>query len=91
MNASEYVSNVESEEKTEQNIEEFKEEEDIKDVSMSFVLSLNIFISLLQKKNIEKIKVVNYLPVSYLARDIAAENSNRVEELQNRNNQTVIY
>ena len=32
VNASEYVSNVESEEKTEQNIEEFKEEEDIKEI-----------------------------------------------------------
>ena len=64
---------------------EHKEEEDIKDVSMSFVLALNIFISLLQKRNIKKIKVVNYLPISYLARDLTAENSERREELLERN------
>ena len=47
-------------------------EEDIKDVSMSSVLSLSIFISLLKQKEINKIKEVLYLPVRYLSREIAA-------------------
>ena len=60
-------------------------EANIKDVSMSFVLCLNIFISLLQQKKIEVIKAVPYLPVCYLAREITASNSNQAEELRERN------
>ena len=61
-------------------------EENIKDVSMSFVFALNIFISLLQRKGIEVIKVIPYLPASYLAREITASESDREEELRERNN-----
>ena len=60
-------------------------EANIKDVSMPFVFALNIFISLLQRKGIEEIKAVPYLPVSYLARDIIATTSSRREELLERN------
>lgn len=60
-------------------------ESNIKDVSMSFVFCLNIFISLLQKKGIEVIKAVPYLPVCYLAREITANNSSHSEELRERN------
>lgn len=59
-----------------------KGEENIKDVSMSFILAINIFMSLLQKEKIRKVKIVPYLPLRYLSRDIASNNN---EELQNRN------
>lgn len=60
-------------------------EANIKDVSMPFIFDLNIFISLLQRKGMEEIKVVSYLPVSYLARDITATTSSRREEQLERN------
>lgn len=63
--------------------------ENISDVSPSFVLSLVIFLTLLQKKNIQNIKVVPYLPVRYLSRKIAAEEINNVEKRESflsRNN-----
>lgn len=67
--------------------DDYKEEDDtnIRDVSMSFVLCLNIFISLLQQKGIEEIKAVPYLPVCYLAREIFASESEKAEELRERN------
>lgn len=58
------------------------DEENIKDVSMSFMLSANIFASLLQKEGIIKTKVVSFLPIRYLSRDNCAINN---EELQKRN------
>lgn len=61
-----------------------KEESNIKDVSMPFVLALNIFISILQKEQIEKIKVVSYLPVTFASREHIAEERNS-EELLERN------
>lgn len=60
-------------------------EENIKDVSMSFVLSLNIFISLLQNKGIKKLKVISYLPLRYESRNITAEKSIDRDNLKNRN------
>lgn len=63
--------------------------ENISDVTPSFVLSLIIFITLLQKKGIQNIKVVPYLPVRYLSRKIAAEeitNAEKRESFLNRNN-----
>ena len=60
-------------------------EANIKDVSMSFIFSLNIFISLLQRKGIDLIKAVPYLPVSYNARDLTAIELDK-EELRERNN-----
>jgi len=59
--------------------------ENISDVTPSFVLSLNIFMSLLQKEHIEEIKAVPYLPIRYLSRSIAANIQNS-EELEARNN-----
>lgn len=59
--------------------------ENIKDVSMPFVFSLNVFISILQAEHIETIKVVPYLPLRYLSRELMAEESLKKEELQNRN------
>ena len=63
-------------------------EGNITDVTPSFVLSLNIFISLLQKEGIHKIKAVPYLPVRYLSREIAAsyvKDEDRRFELKKRN------
>ena len=61
------------------------EEENIKDVSMSFVLALNIFISILQNKGIKKLKIIPYLPLRYNSRNQAAKESDNKEELQIRN------
>ena len=55
-------------------------EGNISDVTHSFVLSLSIFISLLQEKDIKNIKVVSYLPLRYLSRDSAAEKRKDQEE-----------
>ena len=60
-------------------------EENIRDVSMSFVFSLNVFLSLLQSANISKIKVVPYLPLRYHSREMVARNSSLREELEKRN------
>lgn len=63
-------------------------QENVTDVTQSFVLSLSIFISLLQKEGITKIKVVPYLPVRYVGRQIAASNVSDPElqqELYDRN------
>lgn len=61
-------------------------EENISDISPSFIFSLNIFLSLLQNKNIQKIKVVTYLPLRYNSRFISANQfSLRKKELLNRN------
>lgn len=63
--------------------------ENITDVTPSFLLSLIVFLSLLQKKDIHNIKVVPYLPVRYLSRDIAATNTTDLEKREsfyNRNN-----
>lgn len=57
-------------------------QENVTDVTQSFVLSLAIFVTLLQKEGISKIKVVPYLPVRYLGRQIAASNINDVEKQQ---------
>lgn len=53
-------------------------EANLKDVSMSFVFTLNIFISLLQVKGVTRIKAVTYLPVPYLSRELAANEMNDV-------------
>lgn len=63
--------------------------ENITDVTHAFVLATTIFMSMLQKENISKIKVVPYLPLRYLSRQIAANNikdEKRKKELENRNN-----
>lgn len=64
--------------------------ENISDVTPSFVLSTVIFLTLLQSKGIENIKVVPYLPLRYLSRDIMAREVNdeniRKQRIE-RNNQ----
>lgn len=63
-------------------------QENVTDVTQSFVLSLSIFVTLLQKEGISKIKVVPYLPVRYVGRQIAASNVSdllRRQELEDRN------
>ena len=63
-------------------------QENVTDVTQSFVLSLSVFVTLLQKEGIGKIKVVPYLPVRYVGRHIAASNVTdevRREELNERN------
>ena len=47
--------------------------ENITDVTHAFVLAATIFISLLQKEQINNIKIVPYLPIRYLSREISAE------------------
>ena len=64
-------------------------EDNISDVTHSFVLSLSIFISLLERENIKKIKAVPYLPVRYASRYLAGinqEDDTKREKLLNRNN-----
>ena len=48
-------------------------EGNITDVTPSFVLSLNIFMALLQRENITKVRGVPYLPLRYLSRDLTAD------------------
>lgn len=62
--------------------------ENITDVTLSFVLTLSIFINLLQSKGINKIIGVPYLPLRYLSREIAKDNLDNEEKrqlLQQRN------
>ena len=47
--------------------------ENITDVTHAFVLAATIFISLLQKEQIYNIKIVPYLPIRYLSREIVAQ------------------
>jgi len=62
-------------------------EGNITDITHSFLLSLNVFMSLLRKNKIEKIKVVPYLPLRYASRNQMAnsQTGERREELLKRN------
>ncbi len=63
--------------------------ENISDVTHSFVLVGSVFVGLLQKEGVSKIKLVPYLPVRYLGRDLAAMNIKDVslrQERTDRNN-----
>lgn len=61
---------------------------DVKDVSVSSVLSLSLFLNLLSTKEIHHVKGILYLPVRYLSRDImASSNTKRRDELLERNDQ----
>ena len=62
--------------------------ENISDVSPSFVMALVIFLSLLKKQGITRVKGVPYLPVRYLSRNIAANSindANKMNKLKERN------
>ncbi len=55
-------------------------------VSPSSVVSMSLFLGLLERAGIRKIKVVDYLPVRYNSRDIRAQELPKfTEELQERN------
>ena len=56
--------------------------ENISDISPSFVLSLTIMMSLLQKEGITEVICVPYLKVKYLSRLLVSNNANT--DLQNR-------
>lgn len=67
--------------------------ENITDVSVSSILSLYIFVLLLNRKGIFTIKGVPYLPIRYNSRDIVADNIDddiKKETLKNRND-TIQY
>ena len=69
-------------------LNEFVTDDDIKDVSMSSILSLSIFISLLKQKNISNMNIILYLPLRYYSRELAAsqiENEARRKSLWERN------
>ena len=71
-----------------ENGKEKEYQENVTDVTQSFVLALSVFVTLLQKEGISKIKVVPYLPVRYLGRHISALNVTdmlRQQELFDRN------
>lgn len=71
------------------NLSTYYPEGNITDVTPSFILSLNIFITLLQNKNITKIKAVPYLPIRYISRELAAESTKEEDKkktLLERNN-----
>lgn len=62
--------------------------ENISDVSPSALISLTVFLSLLEKENITKIKVIPYLPVRYLSRELIIDettNENKQKLLEERN------
>ncbi|MDD4705948.1 MAG: hypothetical protein PHS24_01870 [Bacilli bacterium] len=64
--------------------------ENISDISPSALLSLSIFISLLETEDIKNIKVVSFLPVRYLSREIIAQrqiNQAQARTLHERNNE----
>lgn len=62
-------------------------EENITDVTHSFVLAINTFISLLQVKKIPEVRLVTYLPLRYQSREIAAQSKEgkQREEFEERN------
>lgn len=55
-------------------------EDNISDITHSFLFSLNIFMSLLQKEKIKTVKVIPYLPVRYNSRALAAKEKETEEE-----------
>ena len=64
-------------------------EGNITDVTHSFLLAINTFISLLQIKNIKNVKIVTYLPLRYQSRELAAQDRSeeQQQEFEDRNDQ----
>lgn len=79
------IFNIESKEYQDykQNIDNYYPE-NISDVSPSAILSISLFISLLEKENIKIIKIIPYLPIRYLSREIIAEETKN-HEINERN------
>ena len=67
-----------------ENKSDYYPEYNISDVTPSFVLSLSIFIDLLEKENINTIKYVTYLPLRYLSRDIVSDLSKKKEQKEEK-------
>ena len=62
--------------------------ENISDISVSSLIPLTVLINILERKNINKIKLVPYLPIRYLSRELASNNINDInkkEEFKLRN------
>lgn len=93
VDSEEYYNYLEKTRKLEENPTEEREEiyypeDNISDITNSFLFSLNIFMSLLQKEGIKTVKVVPYLPVRYNSRALAALEKTEEEErkqLEERN------
>ena len=68
-------------------VEPEQEEKTILDITHSFLLSLTMFLSLLESSKIDKINVVTYLPIRYQSRELIAEarEGKEQEELLERN------
>lgn len=64
------------------------EDENIKDVSPSSVISLVVFATILRKYNISEIRGVPYLPLRYLSRELTASDASleKSQLLRDRNN-----
>lgn len=62
-------------------------EDNISDVTNSFLFSINTFLSLLEVKKKKKVKVITYLPLRYQSREIATreKDDDIREELERRN------
>ena len=56
--------------------------ENITDVSMPFIVALSSFINLIKYQGIDSIKVVTYLPLRYLSRDISGKAEERNDNIQ---------
>ena len=62
------------------------EEPDLLNLSPSSIISMSLFLGLLEKEGIRQFKVIDYLPVRYNSRDIIAQELKKfTEKLQERN------
>jgi len=73
--------------KVNEGVEKEDDIESITNITHSFLLTLTIFMTLLEKEGIQKINVVPYLPLRYLSRELAAEKKedSKQQELLDRN------
>lgn len=63
----------------------YQNDENLVDVTHSFVLVLDIFTKLLKSRGIDQIKTITYLPVRYQAMEIFASNREKKREIQEEN------
>ena len=69
-------------------ISSYYPEDNISDITSSFILALNIFITILEHNGVNQIKAVPYLPLRYISREEASNKSTdekRKKELHERN------
>ena len=60
------------------------------DVSPSTVISLSLFLGLLERKNIKQIRVVEYIPERYISRYLSTEENPLQKEKWQKRNNTII-